>query len=160
MSWRKCKCFAINARIDKFGLYKSLPMNYWILKSEPDVYAYDDLVKQGVGTWDGVRNYTARINLKAMKEGDLAFFYHSNIGKEIVGVAKIVREAFQDPTTEDERWVAVQVTAERKLSKTVTLAQLKADAAINHIDLVRLSRLSVISITKKDFEYILRLADA
>lgn len=134
-------------------------MNYWILKSEPDVYSYDDLVKQGVGTWDGVRNYTARNNLKTMREGDLAFFYHSNIGKEIVGVVKIVKEAFPDPTIEDERWVAVQVAPVRKLPKTVGLQQLKNDTAIQHIDLVRLSRLSVLTLTKSDFDYILKLAE-
>ena len=83
-------------------------MNYWILKSEPDVYSYDDLVAQGKGTWDGVRNYTARNNLRNMQEGDYAFFYHSNIGKEIVGIAKITREAFPDPTVEEGPWVAVE----------------------------------------------------
>lgn len=133
-------------------------MNYWILKSEPNVYAYDDLVKQGTGTWDGVRNYTARNNLRSMQVGDLALFYHSNIGKEIVGVARIVREAFPDPTIDDARWLAVEVVAEKKLDKPVTLAQLKADAAINHIGLVKLSRLSVIPIEKSDFDYILKLS--
>jgi predicted RNA-binding protein with PUA-like domain len=133
-------------------------MNYWILKSEPNVYAYDDLVKQGTGTWDGVRNYAARNNLRSMQVGDLALFYHSNIGKEIVGVARIVREAFPDPTIEDARWLAVEVVAEKKLDKPVTLAQLKADAVINHIGLVKLSRLSVIPIEKSDFDYILKLS--
>lgn len=133
-------------------------MNFWIIKSEPDVYSYDDLVKQGTGTWDGVRNYQARNNLKAMREGDLAFFYHSNIGKEIVGIARIVREAYPDPTIDDERWVAVNVMAERKLDKPVSLEQLKSDAAIHHIALVKHSRLSVIPIEKQDFDYILKLA--
>jgi predicted RNA-binding protein with PUA-like domain len=133
-------------------------MNYWILKSEPNVYAYDDLVKQGTGTWDGVRNYAARNNLRSMQVGDLALFYHSNIGKEIVGVARILREAFPDPTIEDARWLAVEVVAEKKLDKPVTLAQLKADAVINHIGLVKLSRLSVIPIEKSDFDYILKLS--
>jgi len=133
-------------------------MNFWIIKSEPDVYSYDDLVKQGTGTWDGVRNYQARNNLKAMREGDLAFFYHSNIGKEIVGLAKIVREAYPDPTIDDDRWVAVNVVAERKLNKPVSLETLKSDAAINHIALVKHSRLSVIPIDKQDFDYILKLA--
>ena len=133
-------------------------MKYWILKSEPDVYSYDDLVKQGKGTWDGVRNYTARNNLKEMKVGDKAFFYHSNIGKEIVGVISIAKEAYQDPTTEDQRWVAVEVVPEKKLKKSVSLQQIKEDPAINHIDLVRLSRLSVIALTKADFDYLLKLA--
>ncbi|HAR19470.1 MAG TPA: EVE domain-containing protein [Cytophagales bacterium] len=133
-------------------------MNYWILKSEPNVYAYDDLVKQGTGTWDGVRNYTARNNLRNMQVGDLALFYHSNIGKEVVGVARIVKEAFPDPTTEDNRWLAVEVVAEKKLEKPVTLAQLKADGSVNHIGLVKQSRLSVIPIEKSDFDYILKLS--
>jgi len=133
-------------------------MNYWILKSEPDVYSFDDLVKQGVGTWDGVRNYTARNNLRNMKEGDLAFFYHSNIGKEIVGIVKVVGEAFPDPTIQDERWVAIEVMAENRLYKPISLAQLKSDAAIQHIGLVRMSRLSVIPIDKEDFYYILKLS--
>jgi len=134
-------------------------VNYWILKSEPDVYSYDDLVKQKKGCWDGVRNFAARNNLKAMKVGDLVFFYHSNIGKEIVGVAKIIGEAYQDPTTEDKNWVAVDVGPERKLKRAVTLAEIKADPAINHIGLVKLSRLSVIPITKSDFDYIVKKSE-
>lgn len=134
-------------------------MNYWILKSEPDVYSYDDLVKQKVGTWDGVRNYAARNNLKAMKEGDLAFFYHSNIGKEIVGIAKIIKEAFQDPTTEDTNWVAVEVAPEKKLKRGVTLQELKANPSMQHIGLVKLSRLSVIPLEKQDFDYIVKLSN-
>jgi predicted RNA-binding protein with PUA-like domain len=133
-------------------------MNYWILKSEPDVYSYDDLVGQGVGCWDGVRNFAARNNLKEMKVGDLAFFYHSNIGKEIVGIVKIVREAYQDPTSEDKNWVSVDVTAETKLARPVTLKELKADPSVQHIGLVRLSRLSVIPLAKQDFDYIIGLS--
>ena len=133
-------------------------MNYWILKSEPDAYSYDDLVKQGTGTWDGVRSYQARNNLKNMEQGDLALFYHSNIGKEIVGIARILKTAYPDPTIDDDRWVAVDVVAESKLVKAIGLAQLKADSNINHIGLVKLSRLSVIPIEKADFEYILRLS--
>lgn len=133
-------------------------MNFWILKSEPDVYSYDDLVKQGVGTWDGVRNYQARNNLQAMRKGDLAFFYHSNIGKEIVGIVRIEQEAYPDPTVDDARWVAVSVVAEKKLAHPVSLMQLKSDPSINHIALVKHSRLSVIPIDKQDFEYIIRLS--
>jgi len=135
-------------------------MNYWILKSEPDVYSYDDLVKQKIGTWDGVRNYTARNNLKEMKKGDLAFFYHSNIGKEIVGIIKIEEEAFQDPSSEDGRWVAVKVSPVEKLKHTVTLKDLKADPKMQHIELVRLSRLSVMTLKKEDFDYILDVAES
>ena len=134
-------------------------MNFWILKSEPDVYSYDDLVKQGTGTWDGVRNYQARNNLKAMQKGDLALFYHSNIGKEIVGIVRIEQEAFPDPTVDDARWVAVSVVAEKKLANPVTLVQLKSDPSINHIALVKHSRLSVIPIDKQDFEYVIRLSE-
>lgn len=135
-------------------------MNFWILKSEPDVYSFDDLVKQGVGTWDGVRNYQARNNLQAMRKGDLAFFYHSNIGKEIVGIARIEQEAYPDPTVDDARWVAVSVVAEKKLSNPVSLIQLKSDPSINHIALVKHSRLSVIPIDKQDFDYIIRLSES
>ena len=133
-------------------------MNYWLLKSEPDVYSFDDLVKQEIGTWDGVRNYTARNNLKAMKLGDLAFFYHSNIGREIVGIIKIVEEAFPDPTVDDPRWVAVKVAPLEKLKRPVTLKELKSDPAIQHIELIRQSRLSVIPLSKEDFNYILKLS--
>jgi predicted RNA-binding protein with PUA-like domain len=135
-------------------------MNFWILKSEPDVYSFDDLLKQGVGTWDGVRNYQARNNLKAMQKGDLALFYHSNIGKEIVGIARIEQEAYPDPTVDDLRWVAVSVVAEKKLANPVSLMQLKSDPSINHIALVKHSRLSVIPIDKQDFEYIIRLSES
>ncbi|MBC7748277.1 MAG: EVE domain-containing protein [Methylotenera sp.] len=133
-------------------------MNYWILKSEPDVYSYDDLLKQKIGTWDGVRNYTARNNLKKMKVGDLAFFYHSNIGKEIVGVVKIVKEAFQDPLTEDNRWVAVEVLPIEKLQRTITLKELKENPDMQHLELVRFTRLSVMSIEKADFEQIIKMS--
>ncbi len=135
-------------------------MNYWILKSEPDVYSYEDLVKQKIGTWDGVRNYTARNNLKKMEVGDLAFFYHSNIGKEIVGVIKIVKEAFQDPSTEDHRWVAIEVSPLEKLKRPVTLRELKENPAMQHLELVKYTRLSVMSIDKTDFDYILKISQA
>lgn len=134
-------------------------MNYWIIKSEPDVYSYDDLVKQKKGCWDGVRSFQARNNLKAMSVGDLALFYHSNIGKEVVGIAKIVKEAYQDPTTEDPNWVAVDVAPERKLTRPVSLHELKADPAMQHIGLIRLSRLSVIPLEEADFEYILQKSE-
>ncbi len=133
-------------------------MNYWILKSEPDVYSYDDLVKQGTGCWDGVRNFAARNNLKSMNVGDFAFFYHSNIGKEIVGVAKVVKGAYQDPTTEDPNWVSVDVSPERKLKRPVSLKELKEDPKMQNLGLVRLSRLSVIPITEEDFNYIVDLS--
>ena len=133
-------------------------MNYWLLKSEPFKYSWDDFVREGTGVWDGVRNYQARNNLAAMKCGDLALFYHSNEGKEIVGIAKITREQYPDPTTDDPRWVVVELQPVEKLPKTVTLAQIKADPALENIALLRQSRLSVISLRPEEFDYILNLA--
>ncbi len=133
-------------------------MNYWLMKSEPDAYSWDDLVKQGIGTWDGVRNYSARLNLMAMKKGDLAFFYHSNIGKEIVGIVEIVTEHFPDATDETGKWVVVQVKAKEKLPKPVTLAIVKNDKRLETFELVRLSRLSVSKVTKNEFDIILEHA--
>lgn len=133
-------------------------MNYWLMKSEPDAYSWDDLVKQGVGTWDGVRNYAARLNLKAMKKGDLAFFYHSNIGKEIVGIVEIEKEYYQDKTDETGKWVVVEVKPKQKLTKPVSLSVIKADNRLATFELVRLSRLSVSKVTKEEFEIILDYA--
>ena len=134
-------------------------MNYWLMKSEPDAYSWDDLVAQDVGTWDVVRNYAARLNLMAMEKGDLAFFYHSNIGKEIVGIAEIVTEHFPDVTDEKGKFVAVQVKAREKLTKPVTLAQIKADSRFASLELIRLSRLSVSKVTKEEFDLILEYAN-
>ncbi|MEY4541035.1 MAG: hypothetical protein RLZZ306_2792 [Bacteroidota bacterium] len=133
-------------------------MNYWLVKSEPFKYSWDDFVKQGVGTWDGVRNYQARNNLKAMQLGDLVFFYHSNEGLEIVGLAKIVKEAYPDPTTDDDRWVVVDLIPIEKLPKTVTLRQIKADERLKDIGLIKQMRLSVTSIRPEEFDIILGLA--
>lgn len=133
-------------------------MAYWLIKSEPFKYSWDQLVKDKKTVWDGVRNYAARLNLKAMKKGDLAFFYHSNEGVEIVGIAKIVKEAFQDPTTDDERWVAVEVAPYKKLKNTVTLAQIKAEPKLADMDLVRLGRLSTQSVKPEEWELVLKMA--
>lgn len=133
-------------------------MNYWILKSEPDVYSFDKLVNEKKGTWDGVRNYQARNNLKAMKIGDLGLFYHSNIGKEVVGIIKISKESFQDPTTIDPNWVAVEVEPVEKLARPVSLATIKADEMLNQILLVKNGRLSVIPIKEEEFQRILALS--
>ncbi|MFD0748525.1 EVE domain-containing protein [Mucilaginibacter calamicampi] len=132
-------------------------MNYWLIKSEPEKYSWDEFVADGRTFWDGVRNYAARNNLRDMREGDLAFFYHSNEGKEIVGIAKVVKEAYQDPTTDDTNWVVVEFSPVEKLKTPVTLAQIKADENLKDIQLVRLSRLSVASIKPKEFDYILQL---
>ncbi len=132
-------------------------MNYWILKSEPDVFGFDQLIKEKIATWDGVRNYQARNNLKLMQVGDIALFYHSNIGLEIVGEAKIVESFFQDPTTDDDKWVAVKVAPIRKFKKTLQLSQIKADDVLKNIALVRNGRLSVMPLTKTEYSHILAL---
>jgi predicted RNA-binding protein with PUA-like domain len=133
-------------------------MAYWLMKSEPDVYGWDKLVAEGRGKWDGVRNATAARNLKAMKKGDRAFFYHSNIGKEIVGVMEIVREAYPDSTDDTGRWVMVDVKPIRPVKTPVTLAAVRADKALKDMALVRYSRLSVQPVTEAEWAYLCRLA--
>jgi predicted RNA-binding protein with PUA-like domain len=133
-------------------------MAYWLVKSEPSVYSWDTLVKDKQTCWSGVRNYTARINLRAMKKGDEVLYYHSNEGVEIVGIAKVVKEAYQDPTIDDDRWVAVDIKAQKKLKKPVSLNQLKADGRFANMDLVRLGRLSVGTVKPEEWEMIMELA--
>jgi predicted RNA-binding protein with PUA-like domain len=128
------------------------------MKSEPDAYGWDDLVAEGEGTWDGVRNYRARNNLAAMSVGDRAFFYHSNVGKEIVGVVEISVAGLTDPSDPTGKWAAVKVRPIEKLPRAVTLAEIKADPALQDIELIRQSRLSVCEIRPSEWEYILRLA--
>ncbi|MGW8121612.1 EVE domain-containing protein [Roseivirga echinicomitans] len=130
-------------------------MNYWLIKSEPNEYAWDDLVAKGTDHWDGVRNYAARNNMKAMKVGDLAFFYHSVKEKAIVGIAKCVKEFYPDPTTDDNRWVVVDFSPYKKLKRPVTLEEVKADERLQDMDLVRISRLSVQAVKKEAFDIIL-----
>ena len=130
---------------------------YWLVKSEPFKYSWDDLVEDGSTYWDGVRNYQARNNLRAMKVGDYALYYHSNEGKAVVGVAKVTRTAYPDPTTDDERWVVVDVAPVKPLKAPVTLAQIKADPKLARIPLVTHSRLSVMPLEKADFDRILEL---
>ncbi len=132
--------------------------NYWLMKSEPDAYSWDDLVTEGEGTWDGVRNYRARNNLAAMKVGDEAFFYHSNIGKEIVGIATISEAGLTDPTDPEGKWAAVRVKPVRKLGRPITLAEIKADPALSEMELIKLSRLSVAEVRPAEWKYILGLA--
>jgi predicted RNA-binding protein with PUA-like domain len=131
---------------------------YWLMKSEPDVYGWDDLVAEGEGTWDGVRNYRARNNLAAMQVGDEAFFYHSNIGKEIVGVVTISVAGLADPSDPDGKWAAVKVRPLRKLERAITLKEIKADPQLAEIELLKLSRLSVAAITPAEWDYLLALA--
>jgi predicted RNA-binding protein with PUA-like domain len=131
-------------------------MQYWLMKSEPDVWSIDQQMKVGAkGTaWDGVRNYQAAKNLKNMKKGDLCFFYHSNIGKEIVGIVEIIKEAFLDKTDKNSRFVAVQVKFKKKLIKTVTLENIKKNKALSHLSLIKQSRLSVMPIDSKSWKII------
>ncbi len=130
---------------------------HWLVKSEPFKYSWDDLVKDGSTYWDGVRNYQARNNLREMKVGDYALYYHSNEGKEVVGIAKVIRSAYQDPTTDDDRWVVVDVAPVKPLKVPVTLAQIKVDPQLQQIPLVTHSRLSVMPLEKSAFERIVEL---
>lgn len=132
--------------------------SYWLMKSEPDVYSWDDLLAEGEGTWDGVRNYTARLNLRAMAVGDEVFFYHSNIGLEIVGIAKIFKAAFPDPTDPTERWTSVKIKPVKKLARAVTLKEIKADPALADMELLTKFRLSVSAVKPDEWEHILKLA--
>ncbi|WP_338425628.1 EVE domain-containing protein [Sphingopyxis kveilinensis] len=133
---------------------------YWLMKSEPDAYAWDQLVKDGTGIWDGVRNHTAKLNLMAMKKGDEAFFYHSNIGKECVGIMEIVEESFPDPTADKgSPWVVVRVAPVRALKHPVTLAAIKAEPKLADMDLIRQSRLSVGRVTPAEWKLILKMSE-
>lgn len=131
--------------------------SFWLMKSEPDVYSWDDLVAEGEGTWDGVRNYTARLNLRAMAVGDEFFFYHSNIGLEIVGIARISKAAFPDPTDPTERWTSVKVKPVRKLKRPVSLKEIKADPALADMELLTKFRLSVSAVKPAEWDHILRI---
>ncbi|QDM40426.1 EVE domain-containing protein [Altererythrobacter sp. TH136] len=132
---------------------------YWLMKSEPDVYSWDDLVTEGEGTWDGVRNYRARNNLAAMKVGDRAFFYHSNIGKEVVGIVEISHAAIPDPTDDTGKWVAVKVRPVSKLASPVTLASIKSEPALGESEIIRQSRLSVAELEPEEWEQILTMGE-
>jgi predicted RNA-binding protein with PUA-like domain len=131
---------------------------YWLMKSEPDAYGWDDLERDGEGLWDGVRNHRAKNNLAAMEVGDQAFFYHSNIGREIVGIVEISEAGLTDPTDEDGKWAAVRVVPKTKLPNPVTLKQIKAEPRLAECELVKLSRLSVAEIGKEEWSLILSMA--
>jgi predicted RNA-binding protein with PUA-like domain len=130
-------------------------MNYWLVKTEPGTYSWDDFVKMGRDKWDGVRNYQARNNLKLMRLADEVLFYHSVNDKEVVGIAEVVREYYPDPTIEDDRWVVVDLAPVRKLAKSVTLAQIKEDERLEGLALIKNSRLSVMPVQKDHFDIIL-----
>jgi len=134
-------------------------MNFWLVKSEPSTYSWSQLLKEKKAVWDGVRNYSARLNLLAMKKGDLALFYHSNDGMEIVGIAKVVKENYPDATAEDPRWVAVDLAPEKALRRPVTLKEIKATPALENMALVKLSRLSVSPVKKEEFDKILEMSE-
>jgi len=133
-------------------------MAYWLVKSEPSVYSYDQLEKDGHTVWNGVRNYAARLHLRGMKKGDEVLYYHSMEELEIVGIAKVSKEAYQDPTTDDDKWVAVDLKPHRKLKKPVTLDQIKKDKRLKEMALVRISRLSVQPVTEKEWKVVMELA--
>jgi len=134
-------------------------MDYFLVKSEPFKYSWEQFNKDGETFWDGVRNYQARNNLKAMKKGDLVLFYHSNEGKEVVGMSKVVKEFYQDPTTEDERWVVVDLAPVETFKNPVTLETIKADPLLQDIALVRQGRLSVMPLKKEEFDRIVELGN-
>lgn len=134
-------------------------MNYWLVKQEPEAYSWSNFVKDGKTAWTGVRNFAARNNLRAMKKGDPVFYYHSGTGKEIVGLARVVKEAYPDPTAEEGDWSGVDMAAERALKKPVSLEAIKADKVLKEMKLVKIGRLSVSPVTKEQYERILQLAD-
>ncbi len=134
-------------------------MNYWLVKSEPEKYSWEKFNQDGRAMWDGVRNFAARNNLRAMKEGDLVLYYHSNEGKDVVGIAKVVKESYPDPTTEDPNWVVVDIVPVEPLKKSVTLAQIKAEPSLKDIQLVKLGRLSVSAVKKEEFDKILEMGN-
>lgn len=150
--------FIFNNYFWKHKKLKLLYMNYWLIKTEPDAYSWEKFVSQGRCVWDGVRNFQARNNLKAMQIGDLALFYHSNIGKEIVGIAKVVKENYPDPTIpEDPRWVVVEFEPVQAFDIPVSLKILKNDDQFSDLALFKQSRLSIVPIKENEFNAIVRL---
>ncbi len=134
-------------------------MQYWLVKSEPGNYSWDDLLRDKETAWDGVRNYQARNNLSAMQQGDLVLVYHSVNEKQVVGVAQVVSTAFQDPTTQDDRWLAVQLAAHQTIANPVTLEAIKQEPRLQQIALIKQSRLSVMPLTKEEFTVILSMGN-
>ena len=132
---------------------------HWLVKSEPDAYSWQKLTTDKKAVWDGVRNFTARNNLRAMKKGDLVLFYHSNVGKEVVGIATVSKEAFPDASAKEGDWSAVEITPKKALKVPVTLAQIKADKKFEGFALIKLSRLSVVPASPAEFAHILELGE-
>jgi predicted RNA-binding protein with PUA-like domain len=133
-------------------------MAHWLVKSEPSVYSWEQFENDKHTSWTGIRNYAARLHLRGMKAGDEVLFYHSNEGLEIVGIARVSKEAYQDPTTTDDRWVTVELRADRKLKKPVSMDEIKKDKRLANMALVRISRLSVQPVAEKEWEAIRELA--
>jgi predicted RNA-binding protein with PUA-like domain len=133
-------------------------MAYWLVKSEPSVYSWDQFVKEGHTCWSGIRNYAARLHLRNMKTGDEVFFYHSNEGTHIVGIAKVVKEHYQDPTTDDDRWVAIDMIPYKTLKNPVSLEIIKKDKRLTNMALVRIGRLSVQPVTESEWKAVMELA--
>lgn len=134
-------------------------MHYWLVKSEPEVYSWQTFVSEGRTVWDGVRSYAARNHLQAMKKGDLVLYYHSMGATEITGIAKVVKEHYQDPTTDDVAWAAVDLKPVKPLKKAVTLGEIKKNKKLKDMSLVRISRLSVMPVTEDEFNVILEMAE-
>lgn len=139
-------------------LQETVDMNHWLVKSEPFKYSWEKFNQEGRTFWDGVRNYQARNNLRDMREGDLVLWYHSNEGKEIVGIARVVKESYQDPTTDDKNWLVVDLEPVESLKRPVTLEEIKKDERLKEIGLVRQGRLSVMSVKPEEFDRILELS--
>jgi predicted RNA-binding protein with PUA-like domain len=133
-------------------------MAYWLVKSEPTTYSWDDLVKEKQTCWSGIRNYAARLHLRNMKIGDEVFFYHSNEGTDIVGIAMVTKEAYQDPTTKEDKWVAVDLKPVRKLKNPVTLETIKNDKRLASMALVRIGRLSCQPVSDTEWKVVMELA--
>lgn len=132
-------------------------MNYWLVKSDPDTYGWEEMVADKTTFWDGVRNYAARNFMREMKKGDQVLFYHSQSDKEVIGIAKVSKEAYQDPTTDDDRWSVVDLTVLKALRKPVSLAQIKAENRLSEIYLVKQSRLSVMPLKEEEFHLIIEM---
>ena len=133
-------------------------MAYWLVKSEPSAYSWEQFEKDETTNWTGIRNYAARLHLNSMKKGDEVLYYHSNEGLDIVGIAKVTKESFQDPTTDDERWVAVELKAVKKLARPVPLTEIKKDKRLSNMALLRISRLSVQPVTENEWKAILEMS--
>ncbi|MBI3876367.1 MAG: EVE domain-containing protein [Verrucomicrobia bacterium] len=135
-----------------------MPKNYWLVKQEPESYSWSAFVKDGKTAWTGVRNFAARLNLRAMKKGDAVFYYHSGEEKQVVGLARVERESYPDQTATEGDWSAVDLAAVKPLAQPVTLAQIKADPVLKEMKLVRISRLSVSPVTEAQFKRLIDLA--